>query len=349
MTGPNVFFRPHESITRSTTIMDGCEFLTFSNYNYIAMAGEPYVVGAAKDALDKYGTTVSASRVAGGEKPLHKELETAIANLIGVEDSIVMLGGHTTNVNTIGHLCGSEDVVLYDALAHNSIVQGCLLSGSKRVSFPHNDFAALDNILTGIRMKYKRALIIIEGIYSVDGDIPSLPEFIKVKNKHKCMLMVDEAHSIGVLGARGAGIGEYYGVNPLDVDIWMGTLSKAFSSAGGYIAGKTSLVEYLKYTAPGFVFSVGMSPPNAAAALASIQLMLKEPERVTRCIARGKFFLEAAKAPFLSLSPASPRHSASLVCTQRGVVIVITVLSTPLAHFGLFAAIWTLSTFFLGY
>jgi myxalamid-type polyketide synthase MxaB len=302
-TGKNVFFRPHQSITKNTTMIDGEEVITYSNYNYIGMAGVPFIVDSAKAAIDQYGTTVSASRVAGGEKPLHGELERALSDLLGVEDTIVMLGGHTTNVNTIGHLFGPDDIVLHDAFAHNSIVQGCLLSGSKRLAFPHNDFAALDQMLTGLRLQYNRALIIIEGIYSVDGDIPDLPAFIEVKKKHKALLMVDEAHSIGVLGKRGAGVGEYFGINPHDVDIWMGTLSKAFGSAGGYISGCRSLVEYLKYTSPGFVFSVGMSPPNAAAALASIKLMLKEPERVATCIARGAYFLELAQARGLDTGP----------------------------------------------
>jgi len=267
------------------------------------MAGEPEVMAASRAAIDRYGTTVSASRVAGGEKPLHRELEAAIAGLLGVEDAIVMLGGHTANVNTIGHLLGPEDLILHDALAHNSIVQGCLLSGAKRLAFPHNDFATLDKMLTELRLQYNRALVIIEGIYSVDGDIPELPAFIEVKKRHKALLMVDEAHSIGVLGRRGGGIGEHYNVEMADVDIWMGTLSKAFASVGGYIAGRHSLVEYLKYSAPGFVFSVGMSPANAAAALASIQVMLREPNRVQRVVEQGRRFCALCQARGLDTGP----------------------------------------------
>jgi len=298
-----VYFRPHETITRNTTVIEGQEVLTYSNYNYIGMAGEPEVMAASRAAIDRYGTTVSASRVAGGEKPLHRELEAAIAGLLGVEDAIVMLGGHTANVNTIGHLLGPEDLILHDALAHNSIVQGCLLSGAKRLAFPHNDFATLDKMLTELRLQYNRALVIIEGIYSVDGDIPELPAFIEVKKRHKALLMVDEAHSIGVLGRRGGGIGEHYNVEMADVDIWMGTLSKAFASVGGYIAGRHSLVEYLKYSAPGFVFSVGMSPANAAAALASIQVMLREPNRVQRVVEQGRRFCALCQARGLDTGP----------------------------------------------
>eukprot|EP00667_Euglena_gracilis_P000082 EG_transcript_82 len=302
-TGRNVYFRPHESLTRNTTLIDGQEVTTYSNYNYIGMAGHPEVVAAAKRAIDQYGTTVSASRVAGGEKPLHQDLERALAQLLGVEDTIVMLGGHATNVNTIGHLCGAEDLVLHDQLAHNSVVQGCLLSGSKRLAFPHNDYEQLDRMLTSLRLKYRRVLIVIEGVYSVDGDIPDVPAFIKVKDRHKALLMVDEAHSIGVLGRTGCGIREHFNLDPKSVDVWMGTLSKAFASAGGYVGGTKALVQYLKYTAPGFVFSVGLSPPNAAAALASIQVMLREPQRLATLKDRSNRFCALAKERGLDTGP----------------------------------------------
>jgi 7-keto-8-aminopelargonate synthetase-like enzyme len=145
------------------------------------------------------------------------------------------------------------------------------------------------------RQNYRRVLIIIEGIYSQDGDIPDLPKFIEVKKRHKALLMIDEAHSIGVIGKHGAGIGEYFGVDRTDVDLWMGTLSKAFASCGGYIAGSNALVEYLKYTAPGFIYSVGMSSANTAAALASLRVLRAEPERVTQLHRQAKRFLELAQ------------------------------------------------------
>lgn len=190
---------------------------------------------------------------------------------------------------------GKNDLVLYDALSHNSILQGCFLSGASLVAFPHNDFATLDSILLERRHRYQKVLIVIEGVYSTDGDIADLPSFIKLKKKYKTFLMVDEAHSLGTIGTTGRGIAEYFGENPTDVDIWMGTLSKSFASCGGYIAGSAAIVEYLKYTAPGFVFSVGMSPPNAGATLAAIEVLQAEPERVTRLQDRAKLFLALAK------------------------------------------------------
>jgi 7-keto-8-aminopelargonate synthetase-like enzyme len=227
-------------------------------------------------------------------------LEQAISRLIGAEDAIVFVGGHSTNETTVGHLFGPGDLILHDALAHNSIIQGCILSGARRRPFPHNDWRTVDQLLADLRGDYRRVLIAIEGAYSMDGDVPDLPRFIEVKQRHKAFLMVDEAHSAGVLGAHGRGIGEYWDVNPADVDLWMGTLSKSFGSCGGYIAGCKAVVEYLKYTAPGFVYSVGISPSNAAASLAALKLLEREPERVERLHKNSALFLSLAQASKLN-------------------------------------------------
>jgi 8-amino-7-oxononanoate synthase len=291
----NPFFIPQEQVVNDKTIIDGRELINFATYNYIGMCGDRIVSQAAKDAIERYGTSACASRLIAGEKPIHRQLEQAIAEFIGTESSIVFVGGHATNVTTIGHLFGNNDLILYDSLSHNSILQGCFLSGASLVAFPHNDFAALEEIISDRRERYQRVLIAIEGVYSTDGDIANLPKFIELKKRYKTFLMVDEAHSIGTIGTTGRGIGEYFNVNPHDVDLWMGTLSKSFASCGGYIAGSHALVEYLKYTAPGFVFSVGMSPPNAAASLAAINVLKAEPERVTRLQAKAKLFLDLAK------------------------------------------------------
>ncbi len=292
--GGNPYFQVHERVSNNTTIINGQELINYSSYNYLDMSGDPVVSGAAKEAIERYGTSVSASRVASGEKPLHRELERELANLVGCEDCIVYVGGHATNVTTIGHLFGRDDLILHDSLIHNSILEGCALSGAKILAFPHNNWRSLDQLLCERRYQFKRVLVVIEGVYSVDGDMPELPKFIEIKKRHKVFLMVDEAHSIGVLGKHGCGVGEYFGVNPTDVDLWMGTLSKSFASCGGYIAGSKALVEYLKYTAPGFLYSVGISPPNAAAALAAIQVLKAQPERVARLHDRAKLFLKLA-------------------------------------------------------
>ena len=291
----NPFFVPQETVVNDRTTINGRELVNFATYNYIGMCGDPQVTQAAKDATDRYGTSACASRLISGEKPLHRELERELADFMGVEDSIIMVGGHATNVTTIGHLFGKDDLVIYDSLSHNSILQGCFLSGASLVAFPHNDTEALEKILSDRRHRYQRVLIAIEGVYSTDGDIADLPAVIELKQKYKTFLMVDEAHSMGTIGKTGRGISEYCQINPRDVDLWMGTLSKSFASCGGYIAGSSALVKYLKYTAPGFVFSVGMSPPNAAASLAAIRVLKADPQRAILLQSRAKLFLDLAK------------------------------------------------------
>ena len=250
---------------------------------------------AAKQAIDRYGTSVSASRLVSGEKPLHRELEQAIADFIGTEDAICFVGGHSTNETAIGHLFGAGRPDPARRLSHNSIMQGCILSGARRRPFPHNDWQALDQLLAELRHEYRRVLIVIEGVYSMDGDYPDLPQFVEVKKRHKAFLMVDEAHSVGTMGLHGRGMGEHFGINPADVDIWMGTLSKSFGSCGGYIAGTQGARRVPQVHRPGFVYSVGLSPPNAAAALASLRLLEDEPERVARLHRNAALFLKLAK------------------------------------------------------
>ncbi|MEO0835283.1 MAG: aminotransferase class I/II-fold pyridoxal phosphate-dependent enzyme, partial [Cyanobacteria bacterium J06642_3] len=296
----NPFFSLHQGIAKDTIHTDGEELINYSSYNYIGMSGDPVVTAAAQSAIAEYGTSVSASRLLSGERPLHQELEKAIANLIGTEDSIVYVGGHATNVSTIGHLFNDQDLIICDSLSHNSIKEGCKLSGATIIDFPHNDVAVLEQLLIEKREQYQKVLIAIEGIYSSDGDLALVPEIIELKKHYQTFLLIDEAHSIGVLGRSGGGVREHFGVNPADVDLWMGTLSKSFASCGGYIAGSSELIQYLKYTAPGFVFSVGMSPANTAAALAAIRLLKAEPQRAIKLQARSKYCLYLAKSKGLN-------------------------------------------------
>ena len=291
----NPFFEVYDGVAQDVIHHKQHSLINYSSYNYLGLSGHPAVSAAAKAAIDQDGTSVSASRLLSGERSLHQTLEREIASFLGTEACIVYIGGHTTNVTTIGHLFGEKDLVVCDALSHNSIRQGCRLSGATILDFPHNDSQALDQLLTQQRHHYQKVLIAIEGIYSTDGDLAPLPQILEVKTRHKAFLLVDEAHSIGVLGQSGRGVGEYYGIPAPAVDLWMGTLSKSFASCGGYIAGSQELVEYLKYTAPGFVFSVGMSPANAAAALAALNLLRAEPERVTHLHDRAQLFLELAQ------------------------------------------------------
>lgn len=292
----NPFFRLHDGLASATTVIGGETFTNFSSYNYLGLAGHPEVNAAAKEAIDRYGTSASASRLVSGERAIHRELEQALAATHGVDDCVVFVSGHATNVSTIGHLFGPKDLIVHDALIHNSALLGIQLSGARRMPFAHNDSGALDRLLTQHRMQFERVLIVVEGLYSMDGDMPDLPHFVEIKRRHRAFLMVDEAHSLGVVGRSGRGIQEHFGLRGSDVDIWMGTLSKALASCGGYIAGERALVEHLKCAAPGFVYSVGMPPPAAAAALAALRLLHAEPQRSQALQTRGRQFLETARS-----------------------------------------------------
>ncbi|MGA2189106.1 MAG: aminotransferase class I/II-fold pyridoxal phosphate-dependent enzyme [Steroidobacteraceae bacterium] len=291
----NPFFRMHDGLAGATTVIEGETFTNFSSYNYLGLCGHPDVNAAAKAAIDRYGTSASASRLVSGERPIHRELERAIADLHGVDDCVVFVSGHATNVSTIGHLFGPRDLIVHDALIHNSALLGSELSGARRMPFAHNDWEALDQLLTQCRLQHERVLIVVEGLYSMDGDVPDLPRFVEIKRRHRAFLMVDEAHSVGVLGRRGLGVQEHFGLDGSDVDIWMGTLSKTLASCGGYIAGEHALVEHLKCAAPGFVYSVAIPPSAAAAALAALRVLQAEPQRVQVLQARGRQFLQAAQ------------------------------------------------------
>ncbi|MBI1809762.1 MAG: aminotransferase class I/II-fold pyridoxal phosphate-dependent enzyme, partial [Gemmatimonadetes bacterium] len=295
------FFRAHEGMPGRLAVVDGREVLNFSSYNYLGLAGHPGVIAATQEAVASLGTSVSASRVVSGERSVHVSLEREIAAFLGVDAAVAYVGGHQANTGTISHLVGADDVVLCDAWLHNSSMQGAAFSGARRLVFPHNDWRTLDALLARVREEHRRALVLIEGVYSADGDVPDLARFVEVKARHHALLMVDEAHSMGVLGATGRGIAEHAGVDPHDVDVWMGTLSKSLASCGGYIAGSAALVEYLKFTAPAFVFSAGMTPANAAAALAALRILRCEPERVTRLRAVAREFANEATAAGLDI------------------------------------------------
>jgi 8-amino-7-oxononanoate synthase len=314
----NPFFKVHEGIATNTTLINQQCFINFANYNYLGFNGHPEVSQAAMQAIEQYGTSVSASRPVAGERPVQQALEQALAAHYQVDDAIVYVSGHATNVTTIGYLFGSKDLILHDALIHNSVLQGIQLSGAKRMPFVHNDWQALEQLLLTQRQNFEKVLIVIEGLYSMDGDYPDLPKFIELKQHYNACLMVDEAHSLGVLGEKGYGIREHFKIAGTDVDIWMGTLSKTLASCGGYIAGKHVPIQNLKYFAPGFLYSVGIAPPLAAAALKALKLLHREPERVQQLRKNGQLFLDlcrenhidTGKSAGLSVIPAITQSSA---------------------------------------
>ena len=289
-------YRLHEGAAGATTVIQGTERVNFASYDYLNLNRHPLILEAVDHAARKFGTSVSASRISAGERRVHGELEAALAGLYEAEAAIAFVSGHGGVVSTLATLLGPKDLILFDAYSHNCIAMGAKLSGAARRTFPHNDFAAIETILDQERDRFERVMIVTEGLFSMDGDGPDLVRLIEIKQRHGAILMVDDAHGLGVLGRMGRGLFEHQGVNPADVDLWAGTLSKALVSCGGYVAGSGVVVDLLKHHAPGFVYSVGLPAGVAVAATTALQIMLREPERVAQLQARSRAFHEKARA-----------------------------------------------------
>lgn len=291
----NPFFRNHAGAAGATTVVDGKELINFASYDYLGMNRHAEVLAASKKAIDRYGISASASRLVAGERPIHGELEAKLAAFYGVDASIVFVSGYLTNVTTLGTLLGPEDLIIHDEFIHNSALTGAKLSGAHRRFFRHNDAEDLERVLRSVAGRHRRVLVMVEGVYSMDGDVADLRKLIELKARYGFWLMVDDAHALGVIGETGRGTAEYHRCNPRDVDIWMGTLSKTTASCGGYIAGNEALVTLLKGHAGGFVYSVGLAPALAAAAWTSLDLIDREPERVARMRNNGRLFFTRAR------------------------------------------------------
>ena len=291
----NPFLLANERVQNRVARLGGRNVTSFTSFDYLGLAGHPDVTAAAKAAIDRFGCSASASRMVGGNNTILDSLDEELARFLGAERAVVFPCGYGTNASVFNHLFAEGDLILYDELAHNSIMQGANASKAGRRSFRHNDHAQLDGLLRDLRSQYRRVVIAIEGVYSMDGDYPDLPEFIEVKKRHDALLYVDEAHSLGTMGPGGRGICDFFDVDPSEGDLWMGTISKALGAGGGYLAGSDRLIRYLGFTTPAFVFSTACSPPNAAAALEGLRVIQREPWRVTRLRERSELFLKLAQ------------------------------------------------------
>jgi 8-amino-7-oxononanoate synthase len=290
------FFRQHEGIAGARSLIGNREVINFGSYDYLGLNGDPRLHAAATEAMARHGISASASRLVSGERPVHGVLERGLAAHYGAEAALAFVSGHATNVTLIGHLMGPRDVIVHDAAIHNSCVEGARLSGARRVPFAHNDAAAAERELRAARRGAQRALLLVEGHYSMDGDVPDLAAFVRMARKHDAWLMVDDAHGLGVVGATGLGAFEAAGVDPAEVDIWMGTLSKTLCACGGYVAGRSELVDWLRHTAPGFVYSVGLPPPLAASAAAALDILHAEPDRVAKLQANARLLRDLCRS-----------------------------------------------------
>jgi 8-amino-7-oxononanoate synthase len=290
------YFRAHEGRAGAHSLIGNRDVINFGSYDYLGLNGDSRLHQAAAEAMARYGISASASRLVSGERPVHGALEAALARHYGAEAALSFVSGHATNVTVIGHLMGPRDVILHDAAIHNSCVEGAKLSGARRVAFAHNDARAAERELASARRNAARALIVVEGHYSMDGDVPDLAAFVAMARKHDAWLMVDDAHGLGVVGATGAGSFEAAGIDPADVDIWMGTLSKTLCACGGYITARGELIDWMRHTVPGFVYSVGLAPPLAASALAALEAMKAEPWRVAKLQANATLLRDLLRA-----------------------------------------------------
>lgn len=292
----NPYFLARGGEVSGTLEIGGAEYVTFSNYNYLGFSHDARVKKAVCDAVERFGSHAGAARMVGGEIEIHAELEAELAKFTGFEATTVGVGGYSANVSAIGYLLDKRDLILHDEYMHNSGVMGAVMSGARRIAFPHNDMGALRRLLSEHRDQHRKTLILVEGAYSMDGDLVNLPAVVALKKEFGAWLMVDEAHSCGTTGATGRGVCEHFGVPTSDVDLMIGTLSKSFASCGGFLAGSKELIELLHHFCPGLLlYSTGISPANAAAALAAVKLASAEPERVTRLQNNARLFKHLAE------------------------------------------------------
>jgi glycine C-acetyltransferase len=265
------------------------EMVMIGGYSYLGLNTHPSINQAALHAIEVYGTGTHGVRLLAGTIALHRELEARVAIFKGTEAAVTFSSGYFANVSTIACLAGRHDSVICDKLNHASIIDGCKLSGAKLVRFRHNDMSDLEECLKDHRNP-GRKIVIVDAVFSMDGDIINLPEVSRLSRTHGATLMVDEAHSLGVLGETGHGIEEHFGLPADSVDIKMGTFSKAIPSCGGYIAGSKKLCDFLCHQARGFIYSGALPPPAAAAALAAFDLIESEPDRVRQLHENMNYF-----------------------------------------------------------
>ncbi|PPD05771.1 MAG: 8-amino-7-oxononanoate synthase [Methylocystis sp.] len=286
----------------------GKHFVSFANYDYLGLANHPRIREEAKREIDGLGIGALASRLVGGERTTHKPFEAEIAEFLGMESALTLVSGYLSNVTTIAWLMsGKRDAIFIDELAHNSIVAGADGAPAQVVKFRHNDLDHLDHLLARHREEYRNVLIVVEGVYSMDGDTADLPRLLAIKEKYKVWLLVDEAHSLGVLGATGRGLAEHQGVDPARIDLIVGTMSKTLASCGGYVCGKKQVIDWFRYTLPGFVYSVGLSPVILAAARTALRLMQEETWRIAKLADNAELFRTVAHEAGFSTGPAIGR------------------------------------------
>ena len=271
------YFRPIEENNDTEVVIQGKKLLMFGSNSYMGLTNHPKVKEAVKKAIDRYGSSCSGSRFLNGTSQLHIELEERLADHLNKESALIFTTGFQTNLGTVASLTGRNGMIILDELDHASIIEGSRLSFSRVLKFAHNDMKDLEEILQSVQSE-KIKMIVIDGIFSMEGDICNLPEITKLANKYEALLMVDDAHALGVIGEMGKGTANHFGLTE-QVDIIMGTFSKSLASVGGFIVSTEETVNYLKHHSRPMIFSASIPPSAVAAALAALEIIQTEPER----------------------------------------------------------------------
>ena len=275
------FQQPIEHLDDATVVIDGKRKIMMSSYSYLGLLKDHRIISSSVEAIRNYGTGASGVRMLTGTTTLHIELEKKIAQLKNTEGAVVYSSGYLTNLAVISTLFDKNDIIFADYLSHQSILDACRLSGAMVMRFKHNDMGDLERLLRAAPLAPKR-VIVTDAVFSMDGDIASIPAIVDLARHYGCCVYVDEAHSLGVLGKTGRGINEHFNLPSGAIDIYMGTLSKAIPSSGGYVAGSKELIYYLKHASNPYVFSAALSPSESAAAIKALDILVEEPWRIQR-------------------------------------------------------------------
>jgi len=332
-----------EGLAGPVVQVDGRAMVNFASNDYLGLAGDQRLIEQAIAATKAYGTGATGSRLLSGHRAIHRELERAIAQLKSAEDAVVFSSGYLANIGTIAALTGPRDLILSDEYNHASLKNGARLSGAMVITYRHCDLTSLKDDLIAHRADYRRCLIVTDGVFGMDGDACPLPEILDLADSFDAMVMIDEAHSAGVLGKTGAGCAEHFGCSDRPM-VQMGTLSKAFASLGGYVAGSAELIDFLRNRAPSWIYTTGLSPADAAAATGAIALLQQSPDRLTRLHQNARYLSTAIDSLLLQ----SPQPTASslkrlptdsaIVCLQVKDAATVMQLSWQLRQQGVFAS-----------
>ena len=317
----------------ATVQLDGREVINFASNDYLGLTGDERLIQAAIAATQEYGTGSTGSRLLTGHRQLHQQLERAIASLKQTEDALVFSSGYLANIGTIAALVGKRDLILADQYNHSSLKNGAILSGAVIVNYAHNDIEDLKIQLTQHRQHHRRCLIVTDSVFSMDGDLCPLPEILAIAEHFSGMVLVDEAHATGVLGANGAGCVEHFGCTGQTL-IQVGTLSKALGSLGGYVAGSAVLIDFLRNRAPSWIYTTGLSPADTAAALEAVRIVQQEPERrarVNQNVDTLKHLMQ--QLPHLKLLPSE----SPILCVKQASATDALITGKKLKAAGIFA------------